>query len=227
MRSQKLKLEILKIMHKKNSHLYKYLGYFFLVIVLTAFDQFTKLLAVDKLKNQAPFVIWDGVFEFSYVENRGAAFGMQQGMIALFVVITLIIVPLMIFIIHKIDKLIYVMGTKVNKKAFVFLQIVFVILIAGAIGNLIDRLALGYVVDFLYFKLIDFPVFNVADCYVTVSTIALILIGFFMLSEKELDYLLYSQKKWSVDIASSDEDVKNETSIGSDEKVEEDTDNED
>ena len=48
-----------------------------------------------------------------------------------------------------------------------------------------------------------------------------------MLSEKELDYLLYSQKKWSVDIASSDEDVKNETSIGSDEKVEEDTDNED
>ena len=152
---------------------------------------------------------------------------MQQGMIALFVVITLIIVPLMIFIIHKIDKLIYVMGTKVNKKAFVFLQIVFVILIAGAIGNLIDRLALGYVVDFLYFKLIDFPVFNVADCYVTVSTIALILIGFFMLSEKELDYLLYSQKKWSVDIASSDEDVKNETSIGSDEKVEEDTDNED
>lgn len=214
-------------MHKKNSKLYKYVGYLLVVIVLIAFDQLTKLLAVDNLKDQAPFIVWDGVFEFSYVENKGAAFGMQQGMIPLFVVITLIIVPLMIFIIHKIDKLISVMGKEVNRKAYVLLQIVFVVLIAGAIGNLIDRIALGYVVDFLYFKLIDFPVFNVADCYVTVSTIALILIGFFMLSEKELDYLLYSQKKWPVNAVESDDNAETDALTGSDENVEEDIDNED
>lgn len=205
-------------MHKKN--IFKYIGYLLVIITLTVFDQVTKLLAVDSFKGQDPFVIWDGVFELTYVENRGAAFGMQQGMIPMFVIITFILVPLMMFLIHKIDKLISVMGDKVNKKAYSLLQITFVLLIAGAIGNLIDRLVNGFVVDFLYFKLIDFPVFNVADCYVTVATIAFILIGFFMLSEKELDYLIGSQKKWPVtdnaseslddSINEAEVDIKNE-----------------
>lgn len=182
-------------MHRKTLTL-KYLGYIAFVIVLTIVDQITKLLAVDKLKDSDSYVIWDGVFELSYVENRGAAFGMQEGKIAMFILITSILVPVLLFGIYKIDKIIKLKGDSINKKGFFFLQLDLALLIAGAIGNLIDRIANGYVIDFLYFKLIDFPVFNIADCYVTISTIALILIGFFILSEKELDYLLKTQKKW-------------------------------
>ncbi len=185
-------------MHKKSLFSFKYIGYLLIIVVLTVLDQLTKVLAVDNFKDKDPFVIWDGVFELTYVENRGAAFGVQQGMIPMFVIITLIIVPALIFLIYKSDKIINTMGEKVNKKAYSLLQITFVVLIAGAIGNLIDRLLNGFVVDFLYFKLIDFPVFNVADCYVTVATIAFILIGFFMLNDKELDYLIGSQKKWPI-----------------------------
>ena len=174
----------------------KYIGYLLFIAVLTAFDQLTKFVAVDKLKGHKAFVIWDGVFELTYVENRGAAFGMQEGKIAMFVIITAILVPVLIYAIYRIDNILKEKGTSVSKRAFTLLQIDLVLLIAGAIGNLIDRLANGYVVDFFYFKLIDFPVFNVADCYVTVSTIALMLICCFMLSEKELDYLLRSKKKW-------------------------------
>lgn len=187
-----------KTMYNKKSITLKYIGYMLVIAALTILDQFTKLLAVDRLKDKEPFVIWDGVFELTYVENRGAAFGMQQGRIAIFVIITFILVPLMLFAIYKIDKLLALKKEVVHRKAIAFLQLDLVILIAGAIGNLIDRLANGFVVDFLYFKLIDFPVFNVADCYVTIATAVFILICFFALSEKELDFIIYPKRKWAV-----------------------------
>ncbi len=183
-------------MHNKKSLTLQYIGYLIFIAILTAIDQITKFIAIDKLKNKDAFVIFDGIFELSYVENRGAAFGMQQGNIALFVTITAILVPILIFGIYKINTIINLKSDTVNKKAFCLLKIDILLLIAGAIGNLIDRIANGFVVDFLYFKLIDFPVFNIADCYVTISTIALILICGFMLNDKELDYLLRSKKKW-------------------------------
>ena len=66
--------------------------------------------------------------------------------------------------------------------------------IAGAIGNLIDRIVNGYVVDFLYFKLIDFPVFNVADCYVTIACALLIIFCVFVINDKEFN-AIFSLKK--------------------------------
>ena len=65
---------------------------------------------------------------------------------------------------------------------------------AGAYGNFIDRLRLGYVIDFFYFKLIDFPVFNVADIYVTVSTIVFCLLLFFYYKEEDLERIVRSRK---------------------------------
>ena len=183
-------------MQTKKTYTLKYLGYLIIIAALTIFDQFTKTLAVDKLKGQKDFVIWDGVFELAYVENRGAAFGMQQGKVIMFVAITFILIPLMVYAIRKIDKLIATLKEESHKKGLLILQVDLVLLIAGAIGNLIDRLVNGYVVDFFYFKLIDFPVFNVADCYVTVATVLLIVICFFVLSEKELDFIICSEKKW-------------------------------
>ena len=56
---------------------------------------------------------------------------------------------------------------------------------AGAIGNLIDRISLKYVVDFIYFELIDFPIFNIADCYLTVSSFLLIILAIFYYKEND------------------------------------------
>lgn len=64
---------------------------------------------------------------------------------------------------------------------------------AGAAGNLIDRIRFGYVVDFFYFRLIDFPVFNVADIYVTVSFAVLLLLVFFQYKEEDLEF--FEKKK--------------------------------
>ena len=193
----KLSPENLKIMNKK-----KYIYWFscvLLTIALVAFDQFTKYIAVDKLKDNDSFVIFNGIFELFYVENKGAAYGIFSGRTSLFVIITSLILPLVIFEIYRISKMIGMFGDKVNVCALRWLQVDLFILIAGAVGNLIDRLIQGYVVDFFYFKLIDFPVFNVADCYITVASAVVIIICFFILKGKEVDYLFDSQKKWLVE----------------------------
>ena len=74
------------------------------------------------------------------------------------------------------------------------LRICSILLIAGAVGNLIDRVRLNYVIDFFYFKLIDFPIFNVADIYVSVGTAVLIILILFYYKEEELNLLLKGRK---------------------------------
>lgn len=169
------------------------------IITFVAFDQVTKYLAVTKLKDNDPFVILDGVFEFLYVENRGAAWGAFAGKLGMFIALTFIIIPLIIWTICRINQMIEFFGKKVNIKALRFLQINLVLLIAGAIGNLIDRMINGFVVDFIYFKLIDFPVFNIADCYITVATALFLIISLFFFKNNELDYLTCSKKKWKIE----------------------------
>ena len=71
-----------------------------------------------------------------------------------------------------------------------------IILTAGAIGNFIDRLTRGYVVDFFYFSLIDFPIFNVADIYVVVATIGLFILFLFVYKEKDLEFLNFKQNRY-------------------------------
>lgn len=80
------------------------------------------------------------------------------------------------------------------EKKFLPLRLCAVFIMAGAYGNFIDRLRLGYVIDFFYFKLIDFPVFNVADIYVTVSTIVFCLLLFFYYKEEDFERIVRSRK---------------------------------
>lgn len=156
---------------------------FFIFLILL--DQWTKALAIAHLKDQEPFVIIPGVFQLRYLENRGAAFGMLQGRQTFF---TVIAVFALIVIAYAYFKLPW-------KKRFHPLRAVGLMIAGGAVGNLIDRVVLGYVVDFFYFELIDFPIFNVADIYVTVATIALALLILFYYRENELDSLFPSKKE--------------------------------
>lgn len=158
-------------------------------VMLIFLDQLTKNLATTHLKGQEPLVLWNNVFELRYLENRGAAFGILQNQRAFFLILTGIVLLVITYIyLRKIP----------NERHFLWLNIIAVLFFAGAIGNFIDRFVQDYVVDFFYFCLIDFPIFNVADIYVTVAAFLLILLGFFYYKEEDFERIFPSRKKESV-----------------------------
>lgn len=146
------------------------------VAVLLGIDQLTKYWAANVLAVQGDVMLWPNVFHFSYVENRGAAFGMMQNKQWFFISVTIIVLIFILWYWRNIP----------NNKWGYWMKFALVLIISGAIGNLIDRVMLGYVVDFLYFILIDFPVFNVADICVVVGVIILMPILLFGEIEPEL-----------------------------------------
>lgn len=151
--------------------------------VLVLADQLTKIMAVDKLKDKDAFVIIEGVFEFYYLENTGTAWGLFDGARYVFLILTVIILLAIVFIVLKMP----------YTKKYMPLHILTVLISAGAVGNFIDRLLYGYVRDFIYFKLIDFPVFNMADIYVTVSMFALAFLILFKYDEEDFNFLRISK----------------------------------
>ena len=124
-----------------------------LMVILTLLDQWTKSLVVHHLKDQSDIILIPGVFQLHYLENRGAAFGILQNQRIIFVILTIIYLAAVFWFLHRCPK----------TGRYTLLHIIASVLTAGALGNFIDRLRLGYVVDFFYFSLINFPVFNVAD----------------------------------------------------------------
>ena len=108
-----------------------------LLILLVCVDQFTKYTAVLKLKNQPAFNIIDGVLEFNYLENRGAAFGMLQNQKSFFVFVAVVFLGVIIYVLIKTP----------DDKKYTKLHILLIMIAGGAIGNMIDRLKLDYVVD--------------------------------------------------------------------------------
>lgn len=148
-------------------------------VLLILFDQYTKNLAVEKLKDKAAYVLIDKVFVLSYLENRGAAFGIMQNKQWFFLIVSSIFIVGIVIILYKLPL----------TKKFYIAEAILVFLVAGAVGNMIDRAAQNYVVDFFYFVLIDFPVFNVADIYVTVSAVALFFFIMFGCKEEDFEFM--------------------------------------
>ena len=149
--------------------------------VLLVLDQFTKHLAVVHLKNQPAYVIIDGVLELQYLENRGSAFGMLQNQKIFILFVGIVFLAVLLFFLFKLPE----------QKKFRIVHVLLAVIIAGGIGNMIDRFRLDYVVDFISFVLINYPIFNVADIYVTVTFIVLVLLIFFFY--KDEDFSIYSR----------------------------------
>jgi len=143
-------------------------------VTLVGADQLLKLWAMNILPDN-PIPVIDGILEFYYHENRGAAFGMLQGGRIIFIIVTLVITAAGIWAMIKLP-LFQKMGVRISTT----------LIIAGGIGNWIDRVFRGYVVDFIYFKPINFPIFNLADSCVTCGAIAL---AIFILFSKEPETL--------------------------------------
>ena len=149
------------------------------LLLLVFFDQWTKGLAVRFLKPGGPVVLIDGVLELLYTENTGAAFGIMKGMHWFFYAVGILVSLAALFVILRMPA----------RKRYLPLGLDLVFVMAGALGNLIDRMRYSYVVDFIYFKPIDFPVFNVADIYITCSCVVLALLFLFFYREEELKFL--------------------------------------
>ncbi len=154
------------------------------VSLLAVLDQITKYLAVLYLKGQSDIVLIPGVFRLTYVENFGAAFGTMQNSTIFLLAVTVILLVYLIWL--------YV---SLCRKGYRILRMICLVIIAGGIGNIIDRIVYGFVVDFFYFELIDFPVFNVADCYITCAAAAMIISMFTVYKHDEMDFLLPFGKK--------------------------------
>ncbi len=156
------------------------------IIVLVALDQFTKYLAVIHLKDKPAYIIINGILELNYLENRGAAFGMLQNQKVFFIFVAVVILGVIGYVLFKTP----------DAKKYRILHLLLSLIAAGAIGNMIDRVRFDYVVDFIYFVLINFPIFNVADIYVTISTIALVILLLFVYKENDLNFISFKQKRY-------------------------------
>ena len=139
------------------------------IILLLFLDQWTKISAIAHLKNQADISLIPGVFSLHYLENHGAAFGILQDQQWFFLLLGLIFLILCIIVYIRMPFTARMMP----------LRLITLAIAAGAIGNMIDRGFRHYVVDFFWFSLIDFPVFNVADIYITVGAVLLVIFVIF------------------------------------------------
>lgn len=120
-------------------------------------DQLTKWLAVVNLQGEPSFPLWPEVLHFTYVENTGMAFGMLKNHRWVFMVFSTISI---------IALLVYLFRFRPQSR---WMQVSLAFIIGGGIGNMIDRIILGYVIDFIDFTLINFAVFNIADSFVCIG----------------------------------------------------------
>ena len=139
-----------------------------LTVLILLLDQGTKVWA-EKALTDEPLVLIPGALELTYLENRGAVWGLMQGWRIIFLVATFVFLLIIAwFYLRK------------RKDMTMLTRIILSLLFSGAIGNLIDRAFLGYVRDMIYVSLINFPVFNVADSAITIAAALLVIETFFV-----------------------------------------------
>ena len=169
---------------RKKQRIFSFIQLFVAVALLTGFDQLTKLLAVKNLKGKADIPLIPDVLYFQYLENRGAAFGIFQDRKIFLVLLTSLILVGVCYVLWKIPA----------DKKYIYLKLLCFLITAGGIGNLIDRVRLDYVIDFIYFAPIDFPVFNVADIYVSVGMVFLFTVVLFYYKDEDFEFLKWKNK---------------------------------
>lgn len=162
----------------------KLYGYIMLIILILI-DQLSKLFITTNFFLGEEREVIKNIFSIEYIRNTGAAWGMFPNGTIFFIIFSLIVCIGLLVLFNKTPK----------EKKYNYLSMVIIILVSGAVGNLIDRCFRKYVVDFFYFKLIDFPVFNVADIYVTVAAIMLILLIMFYYKEDDFKFISFLRKK--------------------------------
>lgn len=137
--------------------------YYFIVLLLIILDQLSKIIVVNKIKPLITLPIIQDVFHLTYAENTGAAFSIFSNKLPVLIFITTIFIIFLFAYQYKNNK----------KNGNPLISLALSLIIGGAIGNLIDRIRLGFVVDFFDFRLINFAIFNLADSFIVVGSILL------------------------------------------------------
>ena len=186
----------------------KQIGISYLCVVLAvAIDQIAKYLVSIYLKGQEAIALIPGVFELKYLENTSAAFSFDPvtllhkifhisyfdanpdaflwSKMAFFALMTIVVLFFILMMYPRIPL----------NRHWLPLNLICLGILAGSIGNFIDRLFRRYVIDFFYFKLIDFPIFNVADIFVTVSAFSLVFVILFFYQEEDIEVLFPPKNK--------------------------------
>lgn len=158
-------------MEKKNR-----LAPIFITVGLVFLDQLTKLWALKSLKPIHTMTVIPGILDLTFVENRGVAFGLFSGQKWFILILTGLIA----------GALVYFYRTLPQKPSLKPVRLAVLLVLSGAIGNIIDRIFRSYVVDFFEFTFFDWPVFNVADIYVVVGVILLTFLILFVVKDEEL-----------------------------------------
>ncbi len=143
-------------------------------VILTVIDQISKFLALEYLKPVGSVELVKGFMNLTFVENRGAAFGMLNGARWFFIIVTVIVTAV---------AFVYLKKYMPKAKEYFYVKISIILILAGAWGNAIDRLLRGYVVDYFETTFITWPVFNVADIYVVAGTILLAFMFLFVIKD--------------------------------------------
>lgn len=128
--------------------------YYFIALITFLIDRLSKLAVVKWMQEGQTIPLWEGVFHITSLRNKGAAFGILQGQRWLFIILTVIVISGIVFYLRQ--------NSKKNPRMSLALSI----LLGGALGNFYDRLIKGEVVDSLDFRLIDYPIFNLADVFI-------------------------------------------------------------
>lgn len=151
------------------------LTYYIIAAVLIIIDQLTKWGILQNFELYDEKILIPSVFSLYYIQNPGAAWGIFAGRMTFFYIITVLVIGYLIYNFHK-----YKIESKLARLSFSFI-------LAGAIGNFIDRLAYGYVVDMFRLDFINFPIFNVADVCLTIGVgLMIIYVLFFEKDENEV-----------------------------------------
>lgn len=135
--------------------------YLILFLLILVADQYTKLAIQSDMFLGQSIPLIHGVFHLTYIQNTGGAFGIMRNSANLFIVISVIVIAFIIYFLLKEE----------NRDAFI--QVIFALILGGAVSNLIDRIRLGYVVDFLDFMV--WPVFNIADAAISIGMVMLLI----------------------------------------------------
>lgn len=157
-----------------------------MITALILFDQYTKRQAVIYLKDKPAYNLVNGILELNYLENQGAAFGMLPNQKVFFVFVAVVILCAVGYVLIKVP----------DHKKYTILHFLLSLIVAGCIGNMIDRVRYDYVVDFIYFVRINFPIFNVADIYATVAALVLLFLLLFIYKEGDLYFISFKQKRY-------------------------------
>ncbi len=156
-----------------------------LISLLIFLDQYTKYLAVIHLQDKPAYNLIEGVLELNFLKNSGAAFGLLQNQKVFFILVATMILIIIAYILFRLP----------DGKKYDIMHILLVLIASGAAGNMIDRVKQDYVVDFIYFVIINFPIFNVADIYVTVATFVFVILFLFYYQENDFSFLSFRQQK--------------------------------